>query len=76
MNYPKNKKVAFKIKEGDWNCVAYWGDGPDALVIIKHKGKHFKDFQYPAYKIFNIAAHFNDIIEDFERGLAIASSPF
>ena len=76
MKYPKNKKVAFDIEQNEWRCTAYWGDDPDAVIVIRRNKKIFKKFHYPSYKIFNIAAHFGDIVEDFEKGMAIASSPF
>jgi len=76
MKKPENAKKAFEISEGEYTCVAWWGDGADALIVINRNGKKFKEFYYPSYKVFNIGAHFSDIVEDFERGMAIASSPF
>ena len=35
----------------------------DALVEITKEGKIIKSFIYPSYKIYNIAAHFKDIID-------------
>jgi hypothetical protein len=34
----------------------------DALVEITKDGNPYKRFLYPAYKIWNIAAHFDDIV--------------
>jgi len=49
----------------------------DALVEIR-KGDLIKEFIYPAYKIWNIAAHFSDIvtgeIEGNDEGYRIAGS--
>ncbi len=50
----------------------------DALIEIEKDGKLIKEFLFPAYKIFNISAHADDIIdgleEDSNRGLRIAGS--
>ena len=52
----------------------------DALFVIKHGNTFVRRFLYPAYKIFNIAAHFGDIVDgelskdDKERGYKIAGS--
>jgi hypothetical protein len=35
----------------------------DALVEIKRNEKLLRRFLYPAYKIYNIAAHFSDIVD-------------
>lgn len=35
----------------------------DALVEIHKDGKPYRRFLFPAYKIWNIAAHFTDIVD-------------
>jgi hypothetical protein len=35
----------------------------DALIEIKRDGEPYRRFLYPAYKIYNLAAHFGDIVE-------------
>lgn len=35
----------------------------DALVEIFRDGEPLRKFLYPAYRIWNIAAHFNDIVD-------------
>lgn len=71
-----NDKIAFTQEERGYKVTAWWGDSPNARVEILKDGKPYKEFEYPAYKIFNIAAHFGDIVDDFETGMNIASSPF
>lgn len=72
-------KVAFDITERGYRIVALWGESSDAKVTI-HKGDElFKEFEYPAYKIFNLAAHFSDIVDgiiadDVNNGFAVAGS--
>ncbi len=61
--------------------VRAWGDynnNGDALIEIQKDGKPYKEFEYPAYKIWNIAAHFSDIVdselEKSNEGYLIAGS--
>ena len=52
----------------------------DALVEIRYDNKLIREFLYPAYKIYNIAAHFGDIVDgelsksNKERGYIVAGS--
>jgi hypothetical protein len=42
----------------------------DALVQIFKDDKPFREFLYPAYKIWNLAAHFKDIVDsELEQGI-------
>lgn len=34
----------------------------EALVEISREGEPYRRFLYPAYKVFNIAAHFSEIV--------------
>jgi hypothetical protein len=61
------EKEAFSSKEPDRGFVvkAFYlrkpNDG-DALVEIFRDEKPYRRFLFPAYKIWNIAAHFSDIV--------------
>ena len=52
----------------------------DALIEIRYGSELIREFLYPAYKIYNIGAHFHDIVDgelskdDKGRGYRIASS--
>jgi len=35
----------------------------DAVIEVEREGKLIKSFNFPAYKVWNIGAHSNDIIE-------------
>jgi hypothetical protein len=76
----KNEKLAFTWKEDfkGFNIRAYWGEGPDVRIEIIKNGKIYKEFSYPAYKIFNLQAHFEDIVEgelqNSNEGYVIAGS--
>ena len=39
----------------------------DALVEIMKDGKPHRQFLFPAYKVWNIAAHFSDIVDGEEQ---------
>ena len=58
-----NEKLAFEEKYLNFKVKAFWGDEPDARIEITKDGKKYRTFLYPAYKIFNIAAHFEDIVK-------------
>lgn len=40
----------------------------DALVEISRDGEPYRRFLYPAYKVWNIAAHFSDIVNSEIEG--------
>jgi hypothetical protein len=86
MNREKeNEKPEFDIDDRDFNVKAWYLKNTeeskgDALIEVKYKDKLIRQFLFPAYKIWNIAAHFSDIVDgelskdDKERGYAIAAS--
>jgi len=62
------EKVAFESKEADRGFtvkVSYLKEpnNGDALVEIFRDAKPLRAFTFPAYKIWNIAAHFHDIVD-------------
>lgn len=64
MNNIKVEKLAFQGVQRGFLFQAWYLIEPkgDALVQIWTEGK-FKEFLFPAYKIWNIPAHANDIID-------------
>ena len=88
MNYQKeNKEPLFNIDDRNFNVKAWYLKDDeknnikgDALIELRHNDKLIRELIYPAYKIYNIAAHFNDIVDgelskdDKERGYLIAGS--
>lgn len=69
--------IAFDTTEYGYRFVAHYLTGRDktsARVEISKDGVLVKAFRWPAYKIWNIAAHTRDIAEDLNEGLAIAGS--
>ena len=80
----KEEKPVFEIEDRGFTCRAwYLEDTPeskgDALVEISFGGTVLRTFEWPAYKIWNIAAHFSDIVDgelsktDQERGYRMAA---
>lgn len=76
------EKIAFESKEPDrgYTVKASYLKPPnsgDALVEIFKHGEPLRKFTFPAYKIWNIAAHFKDIvdgeIEESARGYQMAA---
>ena len=70
MNLPEFKSVAFEgPKSGPdrgYTVRASYLKEPndgDAMIEIFKDGKDHRRFLFPAYKIWNIAAHFGDIVD-------------
>jgi hypothetical protein len=67
-------KVAFDRTVGAYRFVATYLTEPkgdalsDALIEIFKAEELVKSFLWPAYKIWNIAAHAQDIIDGLEAG--------
>lgn len=63
------EKIAFESKQPDrgYTCKASYLKAPndgDALIEIFKDGVEVRSFFFPAYKIWNIPAHFSDIVDD------------
>ena len=80
----KERELVFDITDRGFRVRAWWPKNHGrALVILTKDGKTYRKFKWPAYKIFNIAAHFRDIVDgelektnDKLSGYKIAGSPF
>ena len=73
------EKPAFTEEYKGFKIIALWPtDHGDALVTITREGKLLREFTYPAYKVYNLQAHFTDIVEgelaNSAEGYAIAGS--
>ena len=58
-----DEKIAFELEDRRFKIRAIWGDGGESLIEITKDGQPYKKFTYPSYKIFNLAAHFSDIVD-------------
>lgn len=69
-------KTAFEVDARGFHFKATYLDDPkdDALIEISKDGVMVKSILWPAYKVWNIAAHADDIAADLEHGLTIAGS--
>jgi hypothetical protein len=56
-------KQAFRVEHKGFIADGFWGEGADGRVVVTKDGQKIFEFTYPAYKIFNIAAHWTDIID-------------
>ena len=80
MDNIKKDKVAYKGNHAGYVFTGTYLFEPKgmALIEIEKDGKLIKEFLFPAYKVFNIPAHANDIVEGLEQnsdsGLRIAGS--
>jgi ketosteroid isomerase-like protein len=43
---------------------SYLKDSQHAWIEITRDGKVIRGYEYPAYRIYNIAAHFNEYVDD------------
>jgi urease gamma subunit len=66
--------VAFKTEARGLKFVATYLTHPksEALIEISRDGQMVKSLLWPAYKVWNIAAHADDIAADIEDGLTTA----
>lgn len=84
-NRTKSSELLFEEHDRDFTVMAWYLEDTeaskgDALIEISYDRKLIRSFLFPAYKIWNIAAHFGDIVDgelskdDKERGYRIAAS--
>jgi hypothetical protein len=66
-------KVAFEVETRGFKFTAtYLIEPGEALIEITRDGQIVKSLTWPAYKIWNVAAHADDIALDLEAGLTAA----
>lgn len=79
----ENEKPEFDITDRGFNVKAWYvknteTEKGDALILITKGEEVVRKFIFPAYKIWNIAAHFSDIVDgEIEKntsGYKIAAS--
>ena len=75
----------FDVDDRGFNVKAWYLENTaelkgDAVIEVSYDNEIIRQFLFPAYKIYNIAAHFRDIVDgelsktDKERGYKIAAS--
>jgi hypothetical protein len=64
------EKVAFDGERSGYRFVATYLSEPkgEALIEISKDGALVKSFLWPAYKVWNIAAHADDIADSLGKG--------
>jgi len=68
--------VAFETEARGLKFVATYLTAPKdkALIEISRDGQMVKSLLWPAYKVWNIAAHADDVAADIEDGLTTAGA--
>lgn len=62
----KKDKLIFQTKSGRGFVFKAWNlsdSKADALIEVEQNGKLVRSFAFPLYKVWNIAAHSDDIIQ-------------
>lgn len=62
------QKPEFEVNDRGYTAKAFYLKNTetskgDALIQISKDGKIVREFLFPAYKIWNISAHFSDIVD-------------
>jgi len=76
----KIEKVAFEGEKRGYHFKATYLEEPkgESLIEISKAGEMIREFLFPSYKIWNISAHADDIIDGLEEqndsGLLMAGS--
>jgi len=74
------RKLVFDITDRGYRIRAWYQEekNPEAIVQIDKDGETLRLFTFPAYKIWNLSAHFSDIVNGELRksnaGYAMAAS--
>jgi len=78
---PTDLEVKFTPKEGEtiaydehwlgWRAAAFYREGPGARIVIARGDSLVSEFDYPAYRIWNIAAHLPGTVDDYESRLPL-----
>ena len=70
--------IAFELSEQGYDFKAEHIGNGDARITIQKDGEMIRDFKFPSYKIWNIAAHARDIVDGLKQesddGLRVAGS--
>ena len=83
MDRTKSGGELFSIDDRGFNVKAWYLENTndskgDAIVELRYNDKIIREIIFPAYKIYNIAAHFSDVVDgeinNSDRGYAIAAS--
>ena len=60
------KRLAYELKDREFTVAAFYLPDPsqEAYIEIRRNGELYRTFNYPAYRIWNIYAHFSDIVNE------------
>jgi len=58
------QKLIYRTREDRGYVAEAWeADDGDALIRILHGADVVREFRFPAYKVYNIGAHFSEIVD-------------
>lgn len=65
MNETLQHQIAFVVEDRGYKLVVSYLEEPNgtALCVLSLNGEVTKKFHYPSYKIWNLYAHFTDIVD-------------
>ena len=66
MKDTSEERIAFKVEHKGFIATALYDSdakAQDAHIVVTRDGTLYAEFDYPAYRIWNIAAHFTDMVD-------------
>lgn len=58
------RRIAFEVVDRGYTVRAFYQDNHVARIEITKGPETIRQLDYPAYKIWNVAAHFSEIVDD------------
>ena len=56
--------LAYVLRHRGFQVIAWYSSDPQrAVLLFQRNGGFYNIMEHPAYTIWNVAAHFNDIVE-------------
>ena len=57
-------RPVFDISDRGFRLRCFHIEGQTSMIVIERDGKTIREFEYEAYRVWNIAAHFGDIVDE------------
>ena len=59
------RRPIYELEDRSFYIAAFYqGENNLARVIVLKDGELYRDFEYTAYKVYNLAAHFSDMVDN------------
>ena len=59
------RRPAFAFTDRGYNVQCFYGSAQESLIVVTRDGVPHVQFRYPSYRIWNIAAHFNEMVDNW-----------